>query len=107
MALEGVCRASVNRSSHLAAGGGGTTFTRAANFQVKRLGGDKIKRFYTFCVFLQEDQVDANCLAPPSLTAFCPMGNETGFAPRILQDGTLNKLKRMALIPLSGTVQDG
>lgn len=42
MARGGVCRASVNRSSHMAAERK-TTFARAANFQVKRLGGDKIK----------------------------------------------------------------
>lgn len=72
---------------HMAAGGK-TTFARAANFQVKSLGGDKMKQFYTFCVFLQEGRVAGNCLT----LGFLEYGKmQVVLHPRILKAGMGNK----------------
>ena len=76
---ERVCQASVNRSSTLVCGGWKTTFSRAASFLVKRLGRVKLKRFYTFCVFLQK-KAEWRAITARQSHGFSPSANATGSA---------------------------
>lgn len=71
---------------------------KAANFHVKRLGGDRIKRFYTFLCISAKMPRAGNCLTLG--LAFWPTANAAGSAAAcVLQTGYGMRRKKNSLNP--------